>query len=109
RVARGDADDVPGVVVAVLVGRKVRRVVDHPNVDGHAAAAVGVADGHRVRPGRYALKDVAVLERAVVKLVHVGTLAHRRHLDGVAVRKGPVDQYRAVLERRRGYRHRGTD
>ena len=34
RVAAGDADDVPGVVVAVAVGRKVRRVVDDPHVEG---------------------------------------------------------------------------
>src|SRR5690606_40020514 len=64
RVARRDADDVPGVMVAVAVGREVRRVVYHPHPKGHAAAAVDVPDGDGMLARGHVLKDVAVLEGA---------------------------------------------
>ena len=108
RVAAGDAYDVPGVMVAVAVGRKVRRVVDHPHLEGHAAAAIDVPDGHRVVAGGHALEDVALLEGAVVQLVLVGALARGHHLDHMVARKGPVEQVGPIGQRRRGHGHRGT-
>src|SRR5690606_37476515 len=109
RVARGDADDVPGVVVAVVVGRKVRRVVDHPDIEGHAATAVDVPDGDGMVARGHVLKDVAVLERAVVQLVLVGTVAGGNDLNDMVARKGTVDQVRLIRERRRRYGHRGAN
>src|SRR5690606_208423 len=106
RVARRDADDVPGVVVAVAVGREVRRVVYHPHPKGHAAAAVDVPDGDGMLARGHVLKDVAVLEGAVVQLVLIGPLALCKYLDRVVIRERPVQQVGPIGKGRGGDNHR---
>src|SRR5690606_30637415 len=77
--------------------------------EGHAATAVDVPDGDGMVARGHVLKDVAVLERAVVQLVLVGTVAGGNDLNDMVARKGTVDQVRLIRERRRRYGHRGAN
>ncbi len=99
--------EVPGVVVAIAVGRKVGHVVQHPDGDGHAAAASFIPDGDGVRPGRYVLEDGTVLEGAVVELELIAARPGGPYLDGMAVGEGQGDLTGTIGERWRGHHHRG--
>src|SRR5690606_30606395 len=92
RVARGDADDVPRVVVAIAVGGKVQRVIDHAHVKGHTATAKFISNCDRVVSRFNILKDIAILKRTVVQLIFISTFTFSYNLDNVVAGKGTVQQ-----------------
>ena len=96
-VCLSDAYDVPCVVVPVSVGGHEPWVVDDPDLNGDAAAPVGVTDGDGVPSGLDPGKGRAVLEWPVVELEHVLSGPLRGDLYDVLPREGPAGGGGSVL------------
>src|SRR5690606_8159509 len=83
-----NAYDIPGVVVAVVVGREKHRVVNHTHLDGHCATAIGVGDGHYMCPRAYILPIALFLKRTIIQSEHIVAQALCCGFYGVGARKG---------------------
>ena len=62
----GQTDDVPGVVIAIVVRGHKAWVVHHSDIHRHRATTLNIGDGHLVGARSHILKHTAVLQVAPI-------------------------------------------